>query len=98
MIMIGERVAAEETFEFLRAGPRIMSSRDNLTRLVQAVLAAQRWERGRRSRGRRDEKLRVSELRYPRLFELAKDVILILDAEHSRNSSRIDTFAMRTCR
>jgi PAS domain S-box-containing protein len=80
VIMMGERIAAEETIEFLRAGANDYVFKDNLARLGEAVLAARRWEQGRRARGRREQLLRGSELRYRRLFESAKDGILILDA------------------
>jgi PAS domain S-box-containing protein len=81
VIMIGERIAGEETLELLRAGAKDYVFKDNLARLAEAVLAARRWEQGRRERGEKELLLRLSELRYRRLFESAKDGILILDAK-----------------
>ncbi len=81
VIMMSDRVAAEETIASVKAGAGDYIFKDDLTRLVPAVLAAVRWEHERRARGRTEELLRVSEVRYRRLFEAAKDGILILDAD-----------------
>jgi PAS domain S-box-containing protein len=80
VIRIGDRVTTEATAAFLRAGARDDIFYDDLSRLVPAVLAALRWQPERRARGRAEELLQLSEIRYRRLFEAAKDGILILDA------------------
>lgn len=84
VIMICDRGPAEESFELVRAGARNCIYRDDWTRLVPAVRGALRWARERRTNGRNEETLRKSEIRYRRLFEEAKDGILIVDADSGR--------------
>jgi DNA-binding response OmpR family regulator len=85
VIRIGDRVTTEATAAFLRAGARGDIFYDDLSRLVPAVLAALRWQPERRARGRTEELLRLSEIRYRRLFEAAKDGILILDEARAKS-------------
>ncbi len=84
LIVVGDRVPAEEAFTFLAAGAKDYIFKDDLTRLGPAVTAALRWEQGRRKRSRTEQLLRLSELRYRRLFEAAKDGILLLDADSGK--------------
>jgi two-component system, cell cycle sensor histidine kinase and response regulator CckA len=85
VIMISDRGAAEETSAFVRAGARDCIFKDELTGLVPALLAAVQWGDERRAVGQQSEELlRLSEIRYRRLFESAKDGILILDADTGR--------------
>jgi PAS domain S-box-containing protein len=80
VIMMGSKLTAEDVLAFLGAGARDYIFKNDFTRLVPAVRAALRWEQERRARKRTEEQLRISEVRYRRLFESAKDGILILDA------------------
>jgi PAS domain S-box-containing protein len=80
VIFMSGRVAAEEALAFLREGARDYIFKEDLTPLAPAVLAALKWQRQRRATQQTEERLRVSEVRYRRLFEAAKDGILILDA------------------
>ncbi len=73
VIIMGDRID-EETVAFLRAGARDYVTKDHLAQLGPAVLESLDWERERRAGA-------LSEVRYRRLFEAAKDGILILDAE-----------------
>jgi PAS domain S-box-containing protein len=81
VIIMSDRPGEEETVELLKLGARDYVAKDRLARLGPAVLAALQWEDGRRLRGMSEQAMRVSEIRYRRLFESAKDGILILDAE-----------------
>ncbi|MGD0093673.1 MAG: PAS domain S-box protein [Planctomycetota bacterium] len=74
---IGENLAVE----LLRAGGRDYLLKDHLARLASAVLGALREAAEHRKRQQTEQSLRDSEARYRRLFEAAKDGILILDAE-----------------
>ena len=84
VIIMSDRPGEEETVELLKLGARDYVAKDRLARLGPAVLAALQWEDGRRLRGQTEQAMRVSEMRYRRLFESAKDGILILDAETGR--------------
>lgn len=80
VIVLGDRIGKEETVELLKAGARDCVAMDCLSRLGPVVLAAKHWEDGRRMRGQAEQAARLSEIRYRRLFESARDGILILDA------------------
>jgi PAS domain S-box-containing protein len=84
VIIMSNRLGGEETVELLKLGARDYVAKDRLARLGPAVFAALHWEDGRRLRGVAEQALRLSEIRYRRLFESAKDGILILDAETGR--------------
>jgi PAS domain S-box-containing protein len=86
VIIMSDRPGEEETVELLKVGARDYVAKDRLARLGPAVLAALQWEDGRRRRGMSEQAMRVSEIRYRRLFESAQDGILILDAETGRIS------------
>jgi two-component system, cell cycle sensor histidine kinase and response regulator CckA len=73
VIIMGDRID-EGTVALLRAGAQDYVVKGHLAELGPAVRAALAWERGRRARG-------LSDVRYRRLFEAARDGILILDAE-----------------
>jgi PAS domain S-box-containing protein len=81
VIKISSRGGAEEIAASVRAGARDCIFSEDLSRLAPAVLAALRRQPERRVRGTAEALLRASEIRYRRLFEAAKDGILILDAD-----------------
>ncbi|MFI5365935.1 MAG: PAS domain S-box protein, partial [Candidatus Binatia bacterium] len=79
-IIISGEVGEEAAVTAMRAGAHDFVSKQRLTRLVPAVERELRETEMRRARYRAEEALRASERRYRRLFETAKDGILILDA------------------
>jgi len=58
--------------------------KDGAGRLARAFLQALAWEAGRRKHKEAEQALRQCEFRYRRLFETAKDGILLIDAEAGR--------------
>lgn len=80
VIVMGGNVGVEDAIDLLKAGARDYVAADRLSRLGPAVLAALDWAERCRSQRREAQTLRVSEIRYRRLFEAARDGILILDA------------------
>ncbi|HXQ23924.1 MAG TPA: PAS domain S-box protein, partial [Candidatus Acidoferrales bacterium] len=79
-IIISGEVGEKAAVTAMRAGAHDFVSKQRLTRLVPAVERELRETEMRRARYRAEEALRASERRYRRLFETAKDGILILDA------------------
>ncbi|HEX7406693.1 MAG TPA: PAS domain S-box protein [Candidatus Binatia bacterium] len=79
IIIFGE-VGEEVIVTAMKAGAHDVVSKQRLTRLVPVVERELRETEVRRARQRAEEALRSSERRYRRLFETAKDGILILDA------------------
>ena len=77
---VGEAVAVEA----MRAGAHDYLMKDNLTRLGPTIERELNESENRRARRHAEEALHASELRYRRLFESAKDGILILDAGSGR--------------
>ena len=75
--VMGEEIAIEA----MKAGAHDYVMKANPLRLVPAIEREIREAAGRKERRRVEESLIASELRYRRLFEAAKDGILILDAE-----------------
>jgi PAS domain S-box-containing protein len=82
--MMGGRLDVEDAVDLLQAGARDYVAMDRLSRLGPAVLAALKWEERRRAQGQAARAMRVSEIRYRRLFESARDGILILDADKGK--------------
>jgi PAS domain S-box-containing protein len=80
IIIISVEVGEEVAVTAMKAGAHHFVSKQRLTRLVPAVERELRETEVRRTRRRAEEALRSSERRYRRLFETAKDGILILDA------------------
>lgn len=70
--------------ELVRAGAKFYVLKDNLIRLPSILKSAVAAARDVRALKAARDELRVSELRYRRLFETAQDGILILDAENGR--------------
>jgi PAS domain S-box-containing protein len=88
VVVLGCQAASEDALALLqgalamlRAGARDYVHTSDLTRLVPVVLAAARSAHDRRERERADAVLLRSEVRYRRLFESARDGILIVDAD-----------------
>ncbi len=84
-IVVSGTVGEDVAVETLKNGASDYLLKGNLTRLVPAVLReieqARRRHAHRRAVAQASEALETSELRYRRLFESAKDGILILDYE-----------------
>jgi PAS domain S-box-containing protein len=72
---VGEAVAVEA----MRAGAHDYLMKDNLVRLAPTIERELKEAENRRARRHAEEALQASELRYRRLFESAKDGILILE-------------------
>ncbi len=81
VVMVTGALADDAVAELLKAGAKDYVLKDNLKRLPHAVDYALSMENGIRARKAAEDRIRDSELRYRRLFEAAKDGILILDAE-----------------
>ncbi len=84
VIIVSGRVGEEEAVDLLKAGARDYVAIDRLARLGPAVLAALDWREECAAQREAEEALRASEMRYRRLFESARDGILILDAEKGK--------------
>ena len=72
---------AEAIVEFLETGAKDYVLKSNLMRLPSAVDRAISVEQGIRARKAAEASVRASELQYRRLFEAARDGILVLDAD-----------------
>ena len=79
-ILISGTVGEEAAVEAMKHGATDYLLKDRIARLGAAVERALEEKRLRDERRQADAKLLASELRYRRLFEAAKDGILILDA------------------
>ena len=80
-IMVSGMLGEEQAVDCVVRGATDYVLKQKPDRLVPAVLRALREVEERRKRWEAEESLRASEVRYRRLFEAAKDGILILDAE-----------------
>jgi FixJ family two-component response regulator len=80
VIIVSGQAAEEVTVTAMKAGAHDVVSKHNLTRLGPAVERELRETEVRRARGLAEAALKQSEARYRRLFETAKDGIIILDA------------------
>ncbi|MFH1052334.1 MAG: PAS domain S-box protein, partial [bacterium] len=81
VICISGTVGEEKAVELLRSGATDYVLKSNLGRLVPVVKRALKEKEMDDLRKHAEESLAASEVRYHRLFESAKDGILILDAE-----------------
>jgi PAS domain S-box-containing protein len=81
LILVSGIVGEEKAVELVKLGVWDFVLKDSLVRLVPAIVRSLRDADERRSRRQAEAALLASELRYRRLFEAAKDGILILDAE-----------------
>ena len=80
-IIVSGTIGEEAAVALMKAGANDFSMKNNLARLVPAIERELREAANRRAHKTMEEALRASELRYRRLFESAKDGILILDAD-----------------
>jgi PAS domain S-box-containing protein len=80
-IVVSNTIGEETAVSMMKSGAHDYLKKDELTRLSPAVAREIADARVRHERNRIEEALLASELRYRRLFESAKDGILILDAE-----------------
>ena len=80
-IFFSGTIGEEQAVESLKHGATDYVLKQRPDRLVTAVVRALAEAQDRRKRQEAEESLRASESRYHRLFESAKDGILILDAD-----------------
>jgi PAS domain S-box-containing protein len=81
VIIVTGALGDEAAVELLKLGARDYVLKGSLARLAPAIKRALSEERDIRNRKLVEHELHDSELRYRRLFEAARDGILILDAE-----------------
>jgi PAS domain S-box-containing protein len=81
VIIVSGQAAEEVTVTAMKAGAHDVVSKHSLTRLAPAVERELRDANVRRERRRAEAELKISEARYRRLFETARDGIFILDAK-----------------
>jgi DNA-binding NtrC family response regulator len=80
-IVISDEISEDTALEMLSIGAHACVQKDRPARLVEAVKRELHEAKLRREKVTGDAALLDSERRYRRLFESAKDGILILDAE-----------------
>ncbi len=80
-IFVSGTIGEDTAIELVKNGATDYVLKNKLSRLVPAVQRALREAREKSERKQANERLGDSELRYRRLFESAKDGILILDAD-----------------
>jgi PAS domain S-box-containing protein len=78
-IIISGTIGEAAAVEAMRAGAQDYLMKDNLVRLGPTIDRERHESENRRARRQAEDAQRASELRYRRLFESAKDGILILD-------------------
>lgn len=81
VVMVSGEMGDEAAVELLRQGATDYLLKGNLARLASSVRHALSDQLSIRLRQKAEKALHASELRYRRLFETAKDGILILDGE-----------------
>jgi PAS domain S-box-containing protein/putative nucleotidyltransferase with HDIG domain len=79
--MVTGAIGDKSAVELLKLGARDYVLKTELARLVPAIKRALSEEHGIHNRKLAERKLQESEMRYRRLFEAARDGVLILDAE-----------------
>jgi PAS domain S-box-containing protein len=79
-IIVSGEISLHLAISLMRGGAQDYISKEELARLVPAIARELRDVEVRRERQRAEDALRVSETRYRRLFESARDGILIVDA------------------
>jgi len=80
-IIVSGTIGEETAVAAMKAGAHDYFMKDKLARLVPAIDRELREAASRRDHKAMEEALQASEARYRRLFEAARDGILILDAE-----------------
>jgi len=80
-IFVTGSLSEEIAVECMKSGAADYVLKDHLVRIGTAVKGALEKKRTRGEKERAEEVLRVSDIRYRRLFESAKDGILLLDGE-----------------
>ena len=80
-IFVTGSLSEEIAVECMKSGAADYVLKDHLVRIGAAVKGALEKKRTRGEKERAEEVLRVSDIRYRRLFESAKDGILLLDGE-----------------
>ncbi len=83
-LMVSDASDEEAVIELLKTGARDYVLKGNLLRLPSAVERAILVEQGIRARKAAEAAIAISELQYRRLFESARDGLLILDADTTR--------------
>ena len=81
VIMVSGALGDEGAVELLHAGAKDYVLKDHLARLAPAVLRTLSAEQGIHARKAAEKELHLSESRYRRLFEAARDGILLLNFE-----------------
>jgi PAS domain S-box-containing protein/putative nucleotidyltransferase with HDIG domain len=81
VVIVTDLLGVAAAIELLKAGARDYVPKTDLWRLPLAVERAISVEQGIRARKAAEKAVQASELQYRRLFEAAKDGILILDAD-----------------
>jgi PAS domain S-box-containing protein len=84
VIIVSGQAAEEVAVSAMKAGACDVVSKWNLVRLGPAIERELRDAAARRAGQRAEKALRLSELRYRRLFESAKDGIIIMNADSGR--------------
>src|SRR5512133_3896472 len=79
-IIVSGEIDLNLAVSLMRAGAQDYISKGELARLVPAIARELRDVEGRRERQQVEDALQVSETRYRRLFETARDGILLVDA------------------
>ncbi|NOY12591.1 MAG: PAS domain S-box protein [Deltaproteobacteria bacterium] len=79
-IVVSGAIGEEDAVALLKAGAHDFIRKENLTRLVPAILRQLRETEVRRGRRRAEKILRESEEKYRLLFSAESDAIIILDA------------------
>ena len=79
-VVVSGTMGEQQVVEMMRAGAGDYLLKGCLSRLSAAVEREVREAENRRSQKRAEEAMRASETRYRRLFEVARDGILIVDA------------------
>jgi two-component system NtrC family sensor kinase len=79
-LIVSGDITPDLAVSLMRGGAQDYIPKGELARLVPAIARALRDVEGRRERQRAEAALHISETRYRRLFEAARDGILIVDA------------------
>jgi PAS domain S-box-containing protein len=81
LILVAGSISEEIAAEYIKAGATDYVLKDRLVRIGPVVRAALEKKKSREEKERAEEVLRVSDIRYRRLFESVKDGILLLDGD-----------------
>lgn len=91
-IVVSGAIGEEEAVTLLKSGAHDFVRKDNLARLVPAIVRELREAEGRQKRRRAEKELQESEEKYRQLFSTESDAILILDA-HAYKVVEVNTAA-----